>query len=97
MPNQIITLDDALEEINRLRELLLDNGIDPEPYISEPEQFGPPTEWEWKMRKLFENAFNLSKKSWIDQVSHRHFLEGTTWPTTLTIRLPEDFMIKPSK
>ncbi len=44
-------------EVERLRDLLLENGIDPEPYVPPPEKYGPPTLFEHTMRKMTAKFF----------------------------------------
>jgi hypothetical protein len=86
-------------EIERLRELLINNDIDPDPAPPEAEQFGPPTEWQWRMQQMFAasaGAFAkhatevlLREPRWINLISP----EGEA--SKLRIRAPTKFEVRP--
>lgn len=81
-------------EIARLRDLLEENGIDPEPYVAPPPQFGPPTEREWCFQKLFVKSTAQAVTMLLTQKTDRLFADGAQWPATLRVRLPTDFTIR---
>lgn len=94
--DEIVTLR---AETERLRELLIENGIDPEPYVEPPPQFGPPTLLEHLMHKAAEMMFkqaaiDIMKPSPILHVpSNNHVSQGANPPTHFRIRLPADFSV----
>jgi hypothetical protein len=74
-------------EIVRLRDLLEDNGIDPDPAPPEPEQYGPPTELEWRMCRLMEAATRGLLKQYVERASDIAFYEGPQWTAEQTARM----------
>ncbi len=82
-------------EIARLRDLLEENGIDPEPYVPPPPQFGPPTRMEWQMAHLFDAANrDMMRRLWEEPRSLAWALQDAKIGTTLRVRLPTDFSVR---
>lgn len=87
-------------ENDRLRDLLIEYDIDPDPAPPEPEQFGPPTEWAWRMRKLFARSAAHAAVDLMRQTEAVRHLSGNQWDapagkigSTLRIRLPNNFTV----
>jgi len=81
-------------EIARLRELLEDHGIDPEPYVPPPPQFGPPTEWEWRLAELFKKSAAHAATMLLTQKNDWLFTAGEKPLSALGVRLPMDFTVR---
>ena len=78
-------------EIERLRELLIENGIDPEPYDEPPEQFGPPTLAQYLMRQAMTRMFTKAAVGlWKDKAAVSGLSGGS-----IRIRLPTDYTATP--
>lgn len=84
----------------RLRYLLEEHGIDPDPRPPEPERFGPPTEIDWKMQWYFARAAEKQAVETMRMMADMVFRTGENWPVdeqgchigpTLRIRLPANF------
>ena len=86
-------------ENERLRDLLIDNGIDPDPSPPEPERFGPPTEMDWRMGTLFAKAAKDAALDIMRQTEAMKWLTGHQWEedvgSTLRIRKPNNFTVTP--
>lgn len=86
-------------ENERLRELLLDNGISPEPYVPPLPQFGPPTYSDFLMVQTTSALFKIAVDSFLRFSETRKldecFFSGEAWPPSdaLRIRLPVDFNV----
>jgi hypothetical protein len=85
----VISADD---EIARLRRLLWENGIDPDPEPALPPQFGPPTESEYQMQQLFRAATEGYAESIMEQITDMGFLSGEQ-DVPLKIKLPKSFQV----
>lgn len=68
-------------ENERLRELLLDNGISPEPYVPPLPQFGPPTYSDFLMAQIAETSFKIAVDSFLRFSGTRKFdvFSGYEW------------------
>jgi hypothetical protein len=90
-------LDDAAAEIVRLREMLLEEGInsDPEP---PPPLYGPPT----VLQHMVSISLQASADSWGERIARHNTLldllrrneRGVVPGSTLKIRAPADFKVK---
>jgi hypothetical protein len=88
-------LETLRAENRRLRDLLDDHGIDPDPTSPEPEQFGPPTLMEHTMRRLFAQSAARMMDDRSRWFTDRIFLGGTQWPDgMLKVRVPADFTVR---
>jgi hypothetical protein len=80
-------------EIDRLRELLLDNDINPDPEPAYVAPFGPPTLSEHLMSQMMDGAIKLMVRQIVAEVPHIYDNEwakpGAQIGSTLRIRLPE--------
>ena len=90
-------LDDCADEIQRLRELLLENDIDPEPYVPPPEQFGPPTYYEYLMHQQMVKVF---ERAAADLLKPNPYMESLAYNDAagpigcnVRIRLPADYSV----
>lgn len=84
-------------EIARLRDLLEENGIDPDPAPPELPQFGPPTEWQDQMSKMMIKATaGLVRSVLLHDIA---FAAGEQWApgskigSTLPIRRPVSYNV----
>ena len=83
-------------EIGRLRALLDDHGIDPDPAPPEPEQYGPPTQIEWYMQQSFAACARGVAEQEYRWITELGFWDGEQWVkpgTTLRIRVPKKFEV----
>ncbi len=93
MTDDLITLR---AEIARLRDLLEDHGIDPDPAPPEPEQYGPPTYMMWRMQQMFAATVRSVVQQHTTWITERGFWEGDQWVkpgTTLRVRVPNSFKV----
>ena len=86
MENEIETLR---AEVERLRMLLLDHEINPDPYVPPEPMYGPPT--------LMEHLIKESVRLWCNRNSEFEndslFLKGQKWTSPLLVRLPGHFNV----
>lgn len=81
------------EEIERLRDLCEENGIDPDPYFPPPPKFGPPTLME---HMFYEASASLFKDCALRLLETSPLLDDLPYGTgagTLRICLPKDFTV----
>lgn len=81
----------------RLRDLLIDNGLEPDPRPPEPEQFGPPTELMWKLQRMFARSTAAFVAEETRRLLDRNFCSGLQWGaefSTLRIRKPTRFEVR---
>jgi hypothetical protein len=92
------TMTAADDEIARLRQLLWDNGIDPDPAPPELPQYGPPTEFEWTMHKLFQRSSQYFANLLEEQTKTLDWLSGSQWaPGEVKIKIPRDHIVTMNK
>lgn len=88
-----MTLDEMEAEIIRLRAVCEAHDVDPDwvPPEPEPEQFGPPTEFEWRMHRLMVSSTRHMADLLVRTITDRTFLEGDQWPNVgeLRIKVPD--------
>ena len=82
-------------EIERLRELLLDNGINPDPSLPEP--FGPPTAMMWGIQQRFAKSAAICAKQDAEQMREKMFMTDPQWTSEqyaqFWIRVPRNFKV----
>ena len=92
--SQLIQLE---AENQRLRDLLVDYGIDPEPAPVEPPQFGPPTHIEYLMQRTVERAAGKIVEGLLNSSPLLRWLQGEEWDdkqrAELRVKLPAEFRI----
>lgn len=83
-------------ENQRLRDLLIDNGLEPDPLPPEPEQFGPPTELMWKIQRMLTRSAEAFAAGETERLLDRNFCAGLQWGaefSTLRVRKPVRFEV----
>jgi hypothetical protein len=82
-------------ENERLRELLIENDIDPDPEPPAPPYFTVPTLAEWRISQMFARSAEYWLKSIEGTNALREFLEGSEWSEgqLLRVRMPTDFQV----
>lgn len=94
----MIDLQAMADEIERLRDLLSEHGIDPEPYVAPPVKFGPPTRAEFLLHEITANAFaSMARQFVAEQLSSAY--DVTDEPpaqidSTLRIRMPNNYLLR---
>jgi hypothetical protein len=90
-----MTPDEMEAEIIRLRAVCEAHDVDPDwqPPEPEPEQFGPPTAWEWRMSRNFEASTRNMAELMMDLIPRLY--DGPLWPDTgeLRIKVPDSFTV----
>jgi len=86
-------------EVERLRDLLIENDIDPEPYVAQPEQFGPPTRFQQMVQKESAKLFaQTAVRLWRRDASLQdlnYAADGELIGREIRIRLPIDYTATP--
>lgn len=91
--------DDPAElraEIARLRALLDDHGIDPDPEPPSPPQYWVLTRAEWQFQRMFAATTRDLVEGHARYVTDVGFWEGDQWlrpGTTLRVRMPNKFTV----
>jgi len=88
--------DDPIElraEIARLRELLDDNGIDPDPVVWPAKPFGPPTLLDHMTHQAAVSAISSMLADW-KRTDAIFASWGDKGGAPLRIRLPADFSVR---
>lgn len=89
--------DTLLAENERLRELLEDHGICPDPEPDYVPTFGPPTLLEWRMQETFAKSAASCVQHITEKNALLRFLESPKWSKgeeqSMRIRLPNDYTV----
>ena len=82
-------LDELRAEVMRLRDLLEEHGIDPEPYVPPPPRYGPPT----LLEHMTVLAMNDVAQRFSDDMMKIDKIYSS-YGRILRVRLPSDYVVR---